>query len=86
MDTREIVVTGTPTALTGLTDGERYTIQNLDRNGTLYVASASTQPDPDHVAFEAAPGEWLTLRPDSTSNIYVWASRPPCRAALGEAP
>ena len=92
---RDIAVTTTPTAVTGLTAGTTYILQNQGGQA-IYVDTSASAP-----ASSAAPGIMvppmgrlayrdvtLTLHgvePTATESVYLWTRSGTSKAALAEA-
>ena len=69
-----------PTELTGLTVGQRYSLQNIDPRGTLFVAMIPAG-DPPPVpgtspAFQQGPGVLAVIVQDAGETIYLWSGGP----------
>lgn len=65
-------ITDTPTAVAGLTDETRYSLQNKSQN-VIFLESASASPTDSSGAFVVEPFEWATIRKKSGQEVYLWA-------------
>ena len=67
-----------------LTQGTRYTCQNVGTVATLYARIATAQPAVTDRAFRIAAGGEFTIRPSGTP-VWVWTDDPNgCPLTLAE--
>ena len=68
-------LTTTPTVLTGLDVGTRYSLQNKSSH-VLHVQHAENPPDGSSTkeAFSILPEQWCQVRKISGNEIYIWVS------------
>ena len=90
MATREVIAQeNAPTELTGLTVGQRYSLQNIDPRSTLFVAlvpSGDPPPVPGSApAFQQGPGVLATIVQGAGETIYLWSGLGSARVVLDEA-
>ena len=72
-------------AALGLTQGTRYTGQNVDALGTLYIREQVAVPVPTDRAFRIQSGGEFSLRPDGEP-IWFWTDEASgCAVILGDA-
>ena len=80
--------TGTPTdivAALSLSQGERYTGQNVSNTATLFVREATAAPAVTDRAFRVQSGGTFTLRP-SGEPVWLWTDEADgCPVILAEA-
>ena len=66
-------LTGTPTAVSGLSEAIRYSVQNTGDN-PVYLKTASTAPTDPGGAFILRPYEWAGVRLESGESLYAWTT------------
>ena len=72
-------------ATLGLTDGTRYTVQNVDLIATLRLRQSATVPDADSRSHKVEAGASFIISPTSGEAIYVWSELERCAAIVTEA-
>ena len=65
-------ITSDPTAISGTSADQQYTIQNKSLN-VLHLEVATAPPSDAGGAFDIRPGEWIVVSRDATQEIYIWS-------------
>ncbi len=77
MPTTSQKITAVPTALSDISAGTTYTVQNQS-NQVLYIAEAASAPDASESARIEVPTSWgVRVEKDATNEIWIWTDGDP---------